>query len=238
MVILSSIRSNKPLIIVTSLIFLNILIIVSIFFINKSPSPIISGELKGYDEIEKAVLSLSSDPVLSDNKHYKNMVDDLEKLRANNLSKKQRVTLARLLIDDFGALYAETNDHSLYQLGNDIKNFVEPNFGKDAEFNPPCLDPICADRPQPEAIMTVINQIQEADLPESLKHDHIKDLTNYGYFTKDYDETRTQAYLFTAADILDNKSYIKAGINKNISDQIIEYVKKDFPEEYLKITQQ
>ena len=125
----------------------------------------------------------------------------------------------------------------MYCRWKSIKNFVEPNFGKDAEFNPPCLDPICADRPQPEAIMAVINQIQEADLPESLKHDHIKDLTNYGYFTKDYDETRAQAYLFTAADILNNESYIKAGINKTISDQIIEYVKKDFPEEYIKATE-
>ena len=85
MLVLASIRNNKSLILVTSLICLIVIFIASILFLDKSStpssSPTVSGKFIGYDDTEKTILSLSSDPVLKENRHYRNMVDDIKKLR-------------------------------------------------------------------------------------------------------------------------------------------------------------
>lgn len=231
-------KKRKVLSLVALILVFIVIITTVIFYLDKKPITKSSPPLKNLQELEKGAVSLSSNTNVSRNKDYNKMVEDIINLKNNSLSEADRSSVSNLLVADLLNAYRTTNDHSLYLFSFTVKKFLNDNYGDAKLFRPPCYDPICADRPQSEKIIAVIDEIKSADLPNGLKTDHIKDLTNYGYLTKDYDVIRVRSYLMSAEDILNSEDYKKQGLSDKIYNEIVDYVNKAYPKEYAQIEYQ
>lgn len=163
-----------------------------------------------YERIKKLVITIENTSLSSDEK-YKNLVDAHQRLYR---------------------LYADTNDNTLYQLNTELSNFAKSNYSKNyksEDFYLDCLDPKCSDSPQPEEILTIIDQVKSSNLPKEIRDNDIELLTNYSYTRKDQSEGRFSNYKFWAENIKKDPDYIKAGLNEKLYNEMIDYLSKNYP---------
>ena len=96
-----------------------------------------------------------------------------------------------------------------------------------------CYDSSCADSPQPQEILDIIDEINSSSLPDEAKKLDSEILIVYTFATKDHNQTiaKVNNYYFLAQSIKRSSEYEKAGINIKISDEIMNYLNKNYPKE-------
>lgn len=225
---------KRSVIIVLSLLVFIILSVILIFFLDKSSNN--TPNLKLYESIKIEVQELSADPEINHNGNYQKMVSQLAKLENQSLSPAERTKIAESTILYLHDAYYSTHNHKLYSFAQNYKVFLAENFGNSVKYVPPCYDPQCADAPQPKEILSVIEKIKQSNIPEGLKDSVILDLTNFGYLKKGYGLPRYNikigSYISLAEALKKNPDFINAGINEEIYNDITNYVKVAFPDEY------
>lgn len=222
-------RKRVTLLVIVVIVSIGLLLL-AIYKIDKSKQAQVN--LRGYDSIKQKMATVSN--TTTKDPQYQKMLLKLNALESKNLSREEQYTLLEEAGGALNFAYASTNNHDLYILEKGLVDLIRSNFPEKnfPASEPSCFDPVCAENPQPKEILAVIEEIKKSNVPEGLKDDNIRDLTNFGYLNKKDNYSKAGDYLFVAQDIKNNKDYTSAGLNIKLSDAIIDYVRTTFPEEY------
>lgn len=241
---LELIKKNKlPVIIAIVAIIAGIL--GAIYYLDSSNKNIppsnstLGSNLKGYSDLKQKTNQLSEDSTIAQTPLYTRLIKTLSVLEDNKSTDENKYR-ALTDVDKFlQSLYADTNNHKLYILHYDLVSFAEANFPKlykKIDFAMNCLDPICADSKQPEQISGIIEQLKQSDFPEDIKTSAIKDVINTGYYSDKDLLTKAGNYLVLANIIRSYSNFTKTGANTTISDNLYNFVKLYYPEQFKKLT--
>ncbi|MEK7551643.1 MAG: hypothetical protein AAB532_03515 [Patescibacteria group bacterium] len=230
---------NRVRLIVLSLLFLILIIIGIIFYLDYSKDNLInqSSGLKGYTQLQVRIKSLASDKEIASSNYYLRAFEKINNLSSNKLSNKEKyesLVQARIFLS---SLYSDTNKKSLYQIHKDLRGFAQNNFasysnGKN-DFPITCMDSSCADSPQPTEIINIVNDIKTSSISSRLKNDLIIHLQNVGYLPKTNTKLKATAYLIMLDVMKDYYGITKSGSNP-IVNEYITFLGKYYPEEYKK----
>lgn len=193
--------------------------------------------LNGYNELYKKVVDIQNTQ-LSKNSEYFRAIKYLAKTKSES-SKNQEYSDLSISFSFIESVYARTNIHEFYSLAKDYDTFAKANFSnlyKTNDFFIPCMDTACADSPQPQEIISIINEINGSTVPDLIKKSFVQNLTNITYISKTQAHLKTDGYLIVAAAIENSGSFKRLGLNTKLANEIIDFLKKEYPKEYQKIT--
>ncbi|MCL4353340.1 hypothetical protein M1615_02590 [Patescibacteria group bacterium] len=241
-------KNKKPviIIIVVAVIIIALTLIYYLNYSSKSNSPTLStsnstpgSDLKGYPELMQNVNSLRSDNTLAQAPLFSRIINSLQ-IVGNSKSTEQERYNALVNADGLlENLYNTTNNHKLYSIPGDFSDFAKINFPKlykDSDFFPVyCIDPSCAQSPQPQAILNIVNEIKNSNVPEVVKTTFVQDILNPGYLQNSFLNTKIFAYTIVANNLKNSGALTKAGLNEKLYNELTDYVKTTYPEEYNKI---
>ncbi|OGH11302.1 MAG: hypothetical protein A3B38_00555 [Candidatus Levybacteria bacterium RIFCSPLOWO2_01_FULL_36_13] len=229
-------QRNRIIIIISLLVFV-VLILTAIYFLDSfSDNSSNSTSLKNFDTIKNQAKSLASDSQINSNASYQKILSQLARAENKNLSNKEKAKILDVTGSYILDAYYYTNNHKLYLYAQAFNNFLIENIGEKARLNIPCYDPECAENPQPKEILNVIEEIKQSQLPQGLKDSVILDLTNFGYLRNGYGlptyNIKIGSYASLANTIRKDPEFIKAGINEKIYNDIVNYLRVEYPDEY------
>ena len=153
------------------------------------------------------------------------------------LSKKQKYDNLTSAENNLFDTYLMTKNNKVYTFNTKLNDFSKTNFPeyyKEGDFGLlVCYDSSCADSPQPQEILDIIDEINSSSLPDEAKKLDSEILIVYTFATKDHNQTiaKVNNYYFLAQSIKRSSEYEKAGINIKISDEIMNYLNKNYPKE-------
>lgn len=224
--ILSFLRSNLKF----SLLLLILAVIPLILFLisyidTKSQSPI-----KGYADLNEKIDSLSKDSTIAQDGQYLRMVEKFNDLGATN-SYRQRFKDFQDAYQFLMGAYSYTNNPKLYPLAKDFLTFGQENFPKDFKKNDYpifCLDPTCAENPQPKEILSIIDFLNSSDFPDYIKESTVNDIKNVGYLSDKDINSKVLSYL-AIADNIKNDKHSSSSANLEIAKRLQDYVINKYP---------
>jgi len=165
---------------------------------------------KNSKEYNFTILRLNeSKKIISDKERYQNTIAGIERLQLQ---------------------YTMSNNHDLYILINEklppiIRNAFPDQYNEN-DILYPCQDPKCATNPQPIEISSIINRIENSDIPDDGQKIIILGLTNASYVP--FDER--PFYYYHAANIMENSMLTSSSsAAQGIADELINYIKKAYP---------
>lgn len=212
-------------------------------FDNKLPNiPFVSrlynagSDLKGYYQIKSKLENLK----LNDNSNYGSILNELGVLENKKLTPKERYAALVNISFYFEKIYTRIPNPLVYKLAtSDLKIFAEENFKeefKNSDFLIPCQDPSCAQSKTPDEILKIIDDINSYDkIPSYVKKTHVSNLLYASYYHDTNPRPKISAYLISALEIKNDKDFIAADANKKIFDEIIDFIKNKYPDEYAKL---
>lgn len=234
------IAKNNVRLLILSLLFLILVIIGIIFYLDYSRNHQINQKsgLIGYAQLQEKIKSLASDKEIASSNYYLRALEKVNAVSDKKLSEKDRydsLAQARIFIS---TLYSNTNNTKLYPLQLDLRNFAKENFPKlysqDKDFTVTCVDPTCAEIPQPPEILEIVEDLKASTLSAELKNDLTIHILNVGYLPKSNTRLRAAAYIIMLDLIKDYFNITKGGTHP-IAEKMISYIMKNYPEEYKKV---
>ncbi|MBI3984483.1 MAG: hypothetical protein HY344_00880 [Candidatus Levybacteria bacterium] len=230
---------SKGILFVGLVLFIGI-VVLTIFYIDGGKNFSLNNQtepegLEGYNELNKQATTFVKENAPRSSQRISTQFG---KIADKNLSDKEKYEATKLLFTDLIFVYADTNNPEAAKILDNIISFAKDNFPKeyneeDDKLYYPCLDESCADSPQPPEILTIIEDIKESDLDPRLKESVIEDLTNTGYRSKDEAKTKVYQYLLIAEDLKENAPKSPTNVNAELADKIIDFVKTQYPDEYI-----
>lgn len=235
MSILGFLRKNK----IVGLIFLFIALIVisigTIFYLDSfsnQQSSIIRSELKGYDSFKSEIIANSNYSEGTSNriKSYLNILEN------SKTTEKEKYEALNNLSKIFSLIYSNTNDPKYRPIFDLMDTFAKNNFPKlykESDHKILCMDPGCAESPQPKEILEIINKIKTSNLPERYKEGIEMELINAGYLPDKYSNIKFDDYY-------SNLTFIKIYLDKSASkdtqiqeahDKLRDFLEKNYPKE-------
>jgi len=243
MFLIKNITSKKYLVVI-GLILIIFLVIGSILIIDYV-SPVKNlgsknSKLENVDKIKDQAKALGSISEIRNTGTYSLILEKINVLENPNVSKEDKSNAFGIINERSLGLYSSTNNNELYKFRISLNEFYKLNFPDKPQntLKPMCLDPKCAENPQPQEILNVIETIKNSNINEAIKENDIQNLTNFGYMGNDHTESKVGNYLIVANDIKNDKNYIEAGLNEKIYNDIVGYIKKTYPEEYKNFTEE
>jgi hypothetical protein len=236
------IKNKGKIILLLCLFLLVILISGLIIYLNNNQNHVSSNNIavtagpKGYAKLKKDVNNLFSDQAIAQNPDYMKFINKLAVVEDNSLSaedKYQELIMGYLYVQ---YAYYDTNDHTLYSLPQEVNNFIQTNFPKQyqkddfAQTN--CEDKICADEPQAPEILKVADEINASSAPDVVKETFAQELINVGYLSKTDPHYKMVSYIMVAGVLNNSGALTQAGLNAKLSQEILDYVQKTYPDEY------
>jgi hypothetical protein len=234
---------KKPIFILTFCLIILILL-GSIYYVNSlnhNLTNYATNNLKGYENLMQKINTIKSDPQIASQPLLNRMFQKMQLMENPKSSDKDRYN-DLIMADKFmQTLYAYTNNHSLYVLNGDFKQFGNNNFPKQykpTDFNINCMDLVCADSKQPKQLTIILNDIYQSDFPKEIKDSMSRNIQNTSYYSDKDLLLKASGYLTLAAVIRNNySSFSKSGTNVIIANNLYDFVKNYYPEQFKKITQ-
>lgn len=224
-----------------TIVLILIIIILSLIFVidrygpNNNLGITVSSNLKDLDLIKSEAKKLSSVREINSNGTYTKILSQINSLEDKKTSRKEdKYKIVRAIWENVLGLYSDTNRNELYNFQIIFNDFIKKNYPDKDQFNlkPLCLDPNCAEKEQPKEIQSVIEKINKSSIVEPVKESDIQSLKNFGYINDNWAQLKVNGYLDVAYYIKDSKYYTDAKINEEIYNQIINYIKNTYPNEY------
>ncbi len=135
--------------------------------------------------------------------------------------------------------YIATQNPKIYSfIANDLNIFAKVNFSKNykqTDFASPCMDPQCEIEPAPKEILSIINEIRSINssfVSAGNKEGQILNLKSSIYNNSKNRYQKAILYMNAANQIRADEEFQKANLNNKIADEIINFVKNRYPEEY------
>lgn len=199
---------------------------------NKITNP--SG-LGGFPELKNKISQITSKDFGDDtNSTHTRMTNQLKIIEDSSTSKDERYDALKATNTYLVSEYSRTNNPEYYTLiKNDVDKFAKKTFPDqydESDFWVPCIDPTCADTPQPKELDELIKYIESSDLPDVVKSSLIMDLTNTGYRTSDETEGKVMQYLILGYDMNGADNFSASGQNKIIAQKIFDMIKANYPD--------
>jgi hypothetical protein len=195
-----------------------------------------SFDLKNYAQLKTDVNKAFTDSTVNQNPSAEKFYSKLTSAEDPSLSAQDKYNALALGYAYLRQAYSETNDHVLYTLPEEYANFVKTNFSKDyreADFRKiPCQDKLCEDEPQPAEILKVVDEINASSIPDPVKTTFVRNLLNAGYISKNDPEYRAFNYYVVANILKGSGALTDAGLNTKLSQEVIDYVQKAYPNQY------
>lgn len=231
-------KSNAKLIVIICLFaFVMLLLALLLFFNNSTPkNKAVNLGLNDYAKLKNEVNSLFSNQALTQNPSFNQFATLLVTVENTKLSAKDKYNALIQADNNLGTAYFQTNQHALYNLLPELSNFAKTNFPdlyKADDFpGTLCMDKICADKPQPDGILKIVNELNASNAPSVVKQVFTRDLLNPGYMDQKDVEIKVGYYIMVAGMLQTSGGLTKAGLNEKFSKELTDYVKKAYPEEY------
>ena len=226
---------------ILSIIFLFVFIAGSVIYINflgsksASQSKISNAE---FNNLKTQAIALSNDKQIASDTNYSKLIRNLNEFDNKSLTKDEQLSLLKKIIDNAFNSYARTNDHRLYEFQKTLANYINKYFPEIGRIeDPQCMDPSCAQNSTPKEILAIIEEIKASTVPQELKNEINHELITFSYIHNDDAYTKAYDFIFVAEDIKTNKEFVDSGNSERWSGEIINYVKKTFPNEYNQIQQ-
>ena len=236
-------KNKGKIILIICLLALIVLISATIIYLNNSDrvssnNVAVDFGLKGYSQLKTEVNNLFSDQTIAQSPAYTKFFTQLTTVENVNDSASNKYHSLTLAYRNLTEAYNQTNDHALYNLPQELNNFTKVNFPKLYKQNDfakiYCADTTCADTPQPPEMLKVVDEINASNIPAPVKVTFVRDLTNAGYLSKNNTQFKTFAYIIVAGAFNGSGALTKAGLNEKLSQEILDYVQKTYPNEYKK----
>jgi hypothetical protein len=240
----SLIRKNKFVVLISILAAAIILLTVLIIFLNNSGvsnnnKAIDLTQYKGYAQLKQEITGLSSDPQLANSASFNKVVVKLSVIEDKTVSPKDKYTALTLISNNLEDVYVLTNNHKLYSLPADINSFAKenfPTFYKAMDFaTTHCVDETCAQSSQPPEILKIADEIKNSTKDEVVKSILTRDLLNPGYLSNNDINTKVSSYIFVINVLKQDQTLKQAGLNDKLFNELLDFVKKTYPDEYKKI---
>lgn len=220
------------------IIVLIIVAVIAINLIDKYSNPLSNSKFsdKDLNELNLSINNLKSSPYSGRGK-----IDEYFKNITVEKSESEKIKYIEALFTEIVFNYSETNDPNYVKTLELIKSYISKNFPKyysenKDTYNYPCIDPSCADTPQPKEILNIVEEIKKSDLPKELQTTLIMDLINTGYRSKTQNETKATQYFLLAQDLKNNIDASKTKQNIIIGDKLLNFIKNNFPTEYSQLS--
>ena len=231
------IQKYKLILSIFFLIFLIIIIVEAIFYLDNSKSlqtnqSSQSQELKALEQKIISTLANTSSGKNNENSRILNKLTILEDAKVSQAEKYNALVSISSFLQ---GLYSQSNDPKLYNLINkDVLEYAKKNFPQyynENYFVYSCQDPSCADSPQPPDILKIVVEIKASDFPTDVKQSLTQDLINTGYRSKAENAGKRSQYKTISNMIRANNDFSPNGQNIKISQEIDDFIKKSFPNE-------
>lgn len=234
---------NKKVSFILLLAVLVIILTGFIYYINFTDRQVsntaVGNNLIGYREFRQKTNQLvAQNPLIAKAPFFTRFINALSIVEDKNSADENKYKALTDADKFLQSLYADTNNHKLYILHDDLASFTDKNFPKlykKRDFAINCMDSICADSKQPEQITGIIEQLKQSDFPKDVKNSAIKDIINTGYYSNKDLLTKAANYLILASIINSYSSFTTTGANLKISDSLYNFVKSYYPEQFEKL---
>lgn len=228
--------NNKRFLILIIVLLIIISITGAIYIIDSKKT---TSNLVDYNNLKEKSITVSKMDKVSNNQRFNVFLKNIESLNNPNLTKDEQLKKIKIAWNYLYVAYSESNDPELYKLSVEFKKFIDANFADTGyKVYVLCLDSTCAEKPIPQQILGVIDEINKSDLSTDTKNDFISLLKTFSYLNDaDTVETKVIDFLGLAASISVDPDFIKAGVNTKISNEIRDYIKTTYPELYTKYSE-
>ncbi len=231
---------NKKRKIIIAVFILLVIIAIGLIIIvlpspNK-PSIAIKPQLKNYDKLIVAINQINNLST-TQNGEFQKMIEQLRLTENPNLTRDQQFQDLRYAQTALIGAYVTSNDHTLYSLQKTLADFMTLNFPdkKKQVVEIVCFDPICAPK-QPKMVTDIVSEIKASNTLDVVKQGLAQDLNNASYFPDDDPQRKASNYLLVANAVKYDPDFIKAGINDKIANEILDFIKQTYPEQFAQIT--
>lgn len=230
------IKKNKIAFSAFALIVFILVLGISIYWVNNSSNKVSSSNLKGYSELKQKISDFSkNNPTIAEDALYQKTVSYTEQIGSSSV--KDRYNNAVRGYDALTSLYSITSNSKFVPIIKQYVQFAKENFPseyKPRQFVYLCQDPTCAEEPQPEEIVKIVDKIRGSDFPEQVQKSTVQNLLTTGYLPKANRDQKFNEYIFITQAIRSYSDFSKTGANIKISDELYNFVKSAFTEEFNK----
>lgn len=228
--------SNKRFLILIIVLLIIISIAGAIYILDSKKT---TSNLVDYDQLKQQSVTVGKMDKVSNNQRFNVFLKNIEGLDNPNLTKEEQLKKIKIAWNYLYVAYSESNDPELYKLTAEFKKFIDANFADTGyKVYVLCLDPACAEKPIPQEVLAIIDEINNSELSVDTKNDFIPLLKTFSYLNdEDSAETKVIDFLGLAASISVDPDFTKAGINIKVSNEIRDYIKTAYPELYIKYSE-
>lgn len=233
--------NNKLFFLILIVTIVIILISGFIFFLDKpnnNSSYFDGSDIKRFKSFKNKIVLLSNESRFKNNDTFLGLLKDLNTVQNKKLSTEERYKAMEHSVGIIQIFYSDFNDPKLYDLVKEYNQIAKESFPKyynSQKFSYPCQDSTCAETPQPEEILKIIEDIQSSDFPDQVKKTLSKDLENAGYLPNNERIIKASIYYSLAKMIEQNKDLSNKGDDKKIINKIISFLKAEYKNEYEEI---
>lgn len=190
--------------------------------------------LTGYTKLKNDTNNLFSNQKIGQDPEFIKYATELATIENKTVSTNDKYKALVSANNYLEISYSMTNQHDLYGLLQELKDFSKTNFPKlykDKDFPKIfCLDKACAQNPQPPEVLQIVDEINASSIPAVMKPSFVQNLLNQGYINDPRD--RAIGYLIVVGVLNGDGELKKAGLNTKLSNELLDYVKKTYPNEY------
>ena len=236
------IYKNKASILILGLILLIILFIAGIFLIDRDiakPQALRTGYSESLLSLRGEITAIGNkDPQIRGNGAYDRLNTNLDIVANESSSDSDRYEALKESFVFFYGLYQETSDNKLYPVNQDFQDFAKRYFPKhydEVDFTYFCQDPVCADSETPQEILEIVDELKKSDMPERIAETTANDILNDSYLSEKDKELKVENYIISISILRGYDDFSPSKINQKIADDILNFVKNKYPEEYRKI---
>lgn len=203
---------------------------------SKTQNLLQKSQFRGYDVLVQSISEMENDSSIPKNARYQRMKERIMSLEDPKLTNEQKYENLIQAETNIFETYLFSRNNKVYAFNKKLDEFAKINFPeqyKKDDFNLlVCYDPACADSPQPEEILTIIEEISNSSIPDEVKKQSIEILDLYTYATKEKNQVIAlfDNYYYLGQAIKNDPDYQKAGLNTKISEEIFNYLKEKYPD--------
>jgi hypothetical protein len=190
---------------------------------------------QGYDAFLQQVNTVATDPSLNSSPYLSKFTAQLNILSDKNADEGSKYTSLVQAGSQLQFLYTLSSNPKIRNLLDTLNTFAKNNFPTEYQqnqFSYFCQDSGCTDDPPPPTLLKIVDEIRNSDFPTNIKTTNSQHLLSLSYYQKKDAAAKVYRYLGFAYVIRGYAYLTKTGANTQIADNLYNYVKSYYPNEF------